>query len=147
MIFDTFLPPQITMTNSKGHWRPQRLRAKLCNIFSTEFILETADSKSKKKYAQAWTSNMSKMDKAKISDNKGDDFTKITFAPDFKKFGMSGMDDDFEALVKRRVYDLAGTNKGSRSTLTAKRSRMSVTSRHTWRCIPRPSNESEAKKH
>lgn len=86
--------------------------AKLCNIFSTEFILETADSKSKKKYAQAWTSNMSKMDKAKISDNKGDDFTKITFAPDFKKFGMSGMDDDFEALVKRRVYDLAGTNKG-----------------------------------
>ncbi len=86
--------------------------AKLCNIFSTEFILETADSASKKKYLQRWTGNMAHMEKAKITANKSDDFTKITFSPDFKKFGMSGMDDDFEAMVKRRVYDLAGTIKG-----------------------------------
>ena len=86
--------------------------AKLCNIFSTEFILETADSKSKKKYKQVWTGNMSHMGKATISPNKGDDFTNITFTPDFKKFKMDGIDDDFEALVKRRVYDLAGTSKG-----------------------------------
>ncbi|KAI9706126.1 MAG: DNA topoisomerase 2 [Candelina mexicana] len=86
--------------------------AKLCNIFSTEFILETADSRSKKKYSQRWTGNMAHMEKAKIAANKSDDFTKITFSPDFEKFGMSGMDDDFEAMVKRRVYDLAGTSKG-----------------------------------
>ena len=86
--------------------------AKLCNIFSTEFILETADSKSKKKYKQVWNGNMSNMGKAKITDNKGDDFTKITFSPDFAKFKMDGIDDDFEALVKRRVYDLAGTSRG-----------------------------------
>ncbi|KAI9719723.1 MAG: DNA topoisomerase 2 [Candelaria pacifica] len=86
--------------------------AKLCNIFSTEFILETADSRSKKKYLQSWTGNMAHMEKAKITANKTEDFTKITFSPDFKKFGMSGMDDDFEAMVKRRVYDLAGTSKG-----------------------------------
>ena len=86
--------------------------AKLCNVFSTEFILETSDSRSKKKYTQTWTNNMTNMGKAKITDNKGDDFTKVTFTPDFKKFGMTGMDDDFEALVKRRVYDLAGTSKG-----------------------------------
>jgi DNA topoisomerase-2 len=85
--------------------------AKLCNIFSTKFTLETADSRSKKKYKQTWTDNMSKMGAAKITDQKGDDFTKITFNPDFAKFGMDGMDDDFEALVKRRVYDLAGTGK------------------------------------
>ncbi|OJD18168.1 hypothetical protein AJ78_01780 [Emergomyces pasteurianus Ep9510] len=83
--------------------------AKLCNIFSTEFTLETADSKLKKKYKQTWTNNMSKMGKPKITDCKGDDYTKVTFTPDFKKFGMDGIDDDFEALVKRRVYDLAGT--------------------------------------
>ena len=86
--------------------------AKLCNVFSTKFILETADSKTKKRYKQTWTNNMSRMDPAKIEDQKGDDFTKITFYPDFAKFKMDGMDDDFEALVKRRVYDLAGTSKG-----------------------------------
>jgi DNA topoisomerase-2 len=86
--------------------------AKLCNIYSVKFTLETADSKQKKKYKQTWTDNMSKMGQADITANKGDDFTKITFLPDFAKFGMTGMDDDFEALVKRRVYDLAGTCKG-----------------------------------
>ncbi|KAJ5321679.1 hypothetical protein MYU51_013229 [Penicillium brevicompactum] len=83
--------------------------AKLCNVFSTEFSLETQDSRQKKKYKQTWTDNMTKMGKAKITDAKGDDYTKVTFKPDFAKFGMEGIDDDFESLVKRRVYDLAGT--------------------------------------
>ncbi|KAH8689414.1 DNA topoisomerase II [Talaromyces proteolyticus] len=85
--------------------------AKLCNVFSNEFTIETYDSRQKKKYKQTWTANMSKMGKARITDCKGDDYTKITFKPDYAKFGMEGMDDDFEALVKRRVYDLAGTSK------------------------------------
>ena len=86
--------------------------AKLCNIFSNEFTVETADSNTKKKFKLTWTNNMSKMGKHKITDHKGDDYTKVTFKPDFKRFGMeNGMDDDFEALVKRRVYDLAGTSK------------------------------------
>ncbi|EZF32142.1 DNA topoisomerase 2 [Trichophyton interdigitale MR816] len=83
--------------------------AKLCNIFSNEFTVETADSKQKKKFKLTWTNNMSTMGKAKITECKGDDYTKVTFKPDFAKFGMDGMDDDFEALVKRRVYDMAGT--------------------------------------
>ena len=86
--------------------------AKLCNIFSNEFTVETADTNTKKKFKLMWSQNMSKMDKPKISAHKGDDYTKVTFKPDFKRFGMeNGMDDDFEALVKRRVYDLAGTGK------------------------------------
>lgn len=85
--------------------------AKLCNVFSTEFTIETQDSRQKKRYKQTWTDNMTKMGKAKITDAKGDDYTKVTFKPDYAKFGMEGMDDDFEALVKRRVYDLAGTTK------------------------------------
>ena len=86
--------------------------AKLCNVYSTQFNLETADSRTGQKYKQTWTDNMSKMGKAKITSNKNDDYTKITFTPDYAKFGMSGIDDDFEALAKRRVYDLAGTVKG-----------------------------------
>ena len=85
--------------------------AKLCNVFSTEFTLETVDSKSKQKYKQTWTDNMCKMQKAKITSFKGDDYTKVTFFPDFGKFGMKEMDNDFEAIVKRRVYDMAGTCK------------------------------------
>lgn len=85
--------------------------AKLCNVFSTEFSIETCDSRQGKKYHQTWTDNMSKVGKAKITSSKSDDYTKVTFKPDYQKFGMDGMDDDFEALVKRRVYDLAGTAK------------------------------------
>ena len=95
--------------------------AKLCNVFSSEFILETADSKTKKQYKQTWTANMSQMGKASIIANKGDDFTKITFTPDFNKFKMHGIDDDFESLIKRRVYDLAGTCKGVKVWLNGKR--------------------------
>ncbi|OBT66159.1 hypothetical protein VE03_05077 [Pseudogymnoascus sp. 23342-1-I1] len=86
--------------------------AKLCNVFSTSFTLETQDSKNGKRYKQTWTDNMSKMGKAKITANKSADFTRITFTPDWEKFQMDGIDDDFEGLVKRRVYDLAGTVKG-----------------------------------
>lgn len=87
--------------------------AKLTNIYSTQFDLETVDSRQKKRYKQTWRSNMSVMEKAKIDTIKGDeDYTKITFMPDFKKFGMDRMDEDFEALVKRRVYDMAGTCTG-----------------------------------
>ena len=95
--------------------------AKLCNIFSTKFSLETAHSKTKKLYKQTWTGNMSKMGEAIITDQKGDDYTKVTFIPDFKKFKMDGIDDDFEALVKRRVYDLAGTSKGVKVFLDGQR--------------------------
>ena len=86
--------------------------AKLCNIFSTEFTVETNDSNTGKRYRQTWTKNMSQMGKAKISASKSADFTRVTFNPDWQKFKMKGIDDDFEALIKRRVYDMAGTVKG-----------------------------------
>ncbi|KAL4923578.1 DNA topoisomerase 2 [Aspergillus undulatus] len=83
--------------------------AKLCNVFSTEFTVETQDSKQMKRYRQTWTNNMQTLGKPKITTAKGSDYTQVTFKADFEKFGMEGIDDDFEALLKRRVYDLAGT--------------------------------------
>lgn len=100
--------------------------AKLTNIYSKTFQLETVDSKSKQKYKQTWKNNMSVMQPAKIDAAKGqDDYTKITFAPDFAKFGMDQMDDDFEALVKRRVYDMAGTCQGVKVYLNDQRIKIS----------------------
>ncbi|KAI2618813.1 type II DNA topoisomerase [Hypoxylon sp. NC1633] len=84
--------------------------AKLCNVFSTEFTLECQDSKNGKRYKQTWRDNMTKMDKAKITSNKSSDFVRVSFKPDWNKFGMpDGIDDDLESLLYRRVYDMAGT--------------------------------------
>lgn len=87
--------------------------AKLCNVFSTEFTLECQDSKNGKRYKQTWRNNMSKMDKAKITSSKSSDFVRVTFKPDWQRFGMpDGIDDDLESLLYRRVYDMAGTVRG-----------------------------------
>lgn len=84
--------------------------AKLANIYSTEFTIDTADKNTSQKYVQTWTDNMGKMGKAKITKNgRGEEYTKVSFKPDLKRFGMETIDDDTVALLKRRVHDLAGT--------------------------------------
>ncbi|TFY62387.1 hypothetical protein EVJ58_g3889 [Rhodofomes roseus] len=86
--------------------------AKLANIYSTNFTLETADKNTSQKYAQTWTENMSKMGKAKITKNgRGEEYTRVTFKPDLKRFGMDSIDEDTVALLKKRVHDMAGTVK------------------------------------
>lgn len=86
--------------------------AKLANIYSTEFTVDTADKNTAQRYVQTWTDNMQKMGKAKITKNsKKDEYTRITFKPDLKRFGMDSIDEDTVALLKKRVYDIAGTTK------------------------------------
>lgn len=52
--------------------------AKLANIYSTEFVVETACSKNGKKYRQVFTNNMGTKGKPKVTDNsKGEDWTKV----------------------------------------------------------------------
>ncbi|KAK4226804.1 putative DNA topoisomerase 2 [Podospora fimiseda] len=87
--------------------------AKLTNIFSTKFTLECQDSLQGKNYKQVWTDNMGKMGQPKITSNKKADYVRVTFLPDYKRFGMEdGIDDDLEGLMYRRVYDMAGTMSG-----------------------------------
>lgn len=82
--------------------------AKLCNIFSTKFTVETASKQSKKNFKQTWGSNMGKASEPKIKPHdKGDDFTKVTFSPDLSKFGMDKLDDDIVGLMSRRAFDVA----------------------------------------
>jgi DNA topoisomerase-2 len=96
--------------------------AKLANIFSTEFTIDTCDKTTQQRYTQTWTNNMSHVGKAKITSNKGGkEYTQITFKPDLKRFGMESFDADFEAVVKRRVYDLAGCVKGIKVDLNGER--------------------------
>lgn len=51
--------------------------AKLANIYSKKFVVETVDGKAGKKYKQAFTDNMGKKGKPTISDVSGKDYTKV----------------------------------------------------------------------
>lgn len=83
--------------------------AKLANIFSTEFIIETCDGSRQKRYKQVFNDNMSKKGSPKITSCKAkDNWTCVEFQPDFQKFGMEGLDADILSLMRKRTYDLAG---------------------------------------
>ena len=89
--------------------------AKLTNIFSKKFTVETLDSKRKKSYSQTFLKNLTVIEPPVIKAISGDelDFTQVTFEPDLKKFKMSSLDDDTVALLSKRVYDLAGCTPAS----------------------------------
>lgn len=96
--------------------------AKLANIYSLEFTIDTADKNTGLKYKQTWTDNMNRCGSAKITKNgKGEEYTKVTFKPDLKRFGMDRIDDDTISLLKRRVYDLSGTVKNVKVYLNDER--------------------------
>lgn len=83
--------------------------AKLTNVFSKKFIVETANSESKKIFTMEWSKNMSVHGDAKVEKNsKKEDYTCITFYPDLERFGMTILDKDIVDLMTKRVYDLAG---------------------------------------
>ncbi|SCU86575.1 LAME_0D06766g1_1 [Lachancea meyersii CBS 8951] len=84
--------------------------AKLCNIFSTEFILETADPTKGEKYVQKWENNMTVCHKPKITSyKKGPSYTKVSFRPDLKRFGMETLDNDTVGVMRRRAFDINGS--------------------------------------
>ena len=83
--------------------------AKLANIFSTEFTIETGDAKRDRVYKQTFRDNMSRKEEPRISSNPSRlDYTKVTFRPDLRKFNMEHLEDDTVSLLTKRVYDLAG---------------------------------------
>ena len=96
--------------------------AKLANIYSLKFTIDTADKKTGMKYKQAWTNNMEKCGEPEMTKNgRGEEYTKVTFKPDLKRFGMDSIDKDTVSLLKRRVYDLAGTVKNVKVFLNDER--------------------------
>jgi DNA topoisomerase-2 len=83
------------------------------NIYSTEFILETYDANNRRLYYQRFTNNMYNIEKPIIKTltekeaKEKDPFTKITFTPDFVRFGIKGLTNDINSLFKKRVYDMS----------------------------------------
>ena len=83
--------------------------AKLINLFSTEFTIETLDVFRHKKYTQTFRNNMSIRDDPHIVSSRASvPYTKITFKPDLSRFGLKSLlDDDTISLMEKRVYDIA----------------------------------------
>mmetsp|Transcript_31959 Transcript_31959/g.95704 ORF Transcript_31959/g.95704 Transcript_31959/m.95704 type:complete len:1312 (-) Transcript_31959:14-3949(-) len=98
--------------------------AKLTNIFSSVFKIETADSHKGLRYSQTWKDNMSVAENATIREmSPGDkDFTTVMFVPDLPR--LTGNPDvrvippaDY-GFMCRRVLDLAGCSQSRGSDLT-----------------------------
>lgn len=86
--------------------------AKLANIFSTEFALETVDSKRQKRYKQVWRRNMLECGKPVIAKATCKPFTEISFTPDLTRFKWLGatpaeIPADMVAIMQTRVVDAA----------------------------------------
>ncbi|KAL7550823.1 hypothetical protein ACHAWF_014023 [Thalassiosira exigua] len=88
--------------------------AKLANIFSRKFCVECLDSERGLKFRQVWRDNMRRVDEPTVAEcaedeRRGGDYVRVTFRPDFDRFGMDGLDRDAAGLVAKRAYDIAGS--------------------------------------
>ena len=80
--------------------------AKLANIYSTEFSIAIKDHETKQTYTQKWSKNMTVCDPPKIKKHSGaTSSVAITFTPEWKRFGMSKMDDTIYKIFQKRVWD------------------------------------------
>lgn len=91
--------------------------AKLTNIFSTEFTIETVDAKRKLHFKQTYTRNMREKGEPIITKYGGPPYTQVSFVPDLERFGLTEISVDMLALMKKRAFDIAAwTNESVKVT-------------------------------
>ncbi|KAH0574585.1 DNA topoisomerase 2 [Spironucleus salmonicida] len=84
--------------------------AKLTNIYSKQFKVEVCEGG--KKYTQLWTNNMLNRNEPEIKDTSSNqNYVKISFIPDYARFQLTDLNNDNEALLRRRIFDIAGCNE------------------------------------
>jgi DNA topoisomerase-2 len=103
--------------------------AKLTNIFSREFTIDTVDHRAKKRYTQSWTANMSVIGTPTIKVSSIKPVTEISFTPDLSRFAWglpagavpTEIPVDMLAVIATRVMDAAAmAGKDCRVTLNGK---------------------------
>jgi DNA topoisomerase II len=109
MIFGTLLTSSNYDKSGKITGGKNGYGAKCTNIYSKEFIVDTVDSKNRKKYIQRFYDNMYGVDDPIITDvsKKEKPYCCIKYLPDYKKFGMKHITNDMYDLLIKRGYDLA----------------------------------------
>jgi DNA topoisomerase II len=79
---------------------------KLVLIWSSYGSVETIDHIRGLKYIQEYKNNLEEICKPSITKSKNKPYTKITFKPDYKRLGITGLTPDILALLRKRVYDI-----------------------------------------
>lgn len=83
----------------------------IANIFSSKFIIETADGK--KRWQRSWSNNMSVLndDLIILKCRKSDHFTRTRMYLDFTQFNNNKLDDKFARVILTRCINAAVANK------------------------------------
>lgn len=88
--------------------------AKLTNIYSHYFCVETVDHKRKRHYKREYFNRMSNNKDAVVTEKyRKSPYTSITFVPYYEAFGIPDLTDDLIALFKKRVYDMVYSSFGN----------------------------------
>ena len=83
------------------------LGIKLCSVFSTKFQVEGVDPNNGKHLFQEWSNNMQTTNPPKVTKSSSKGYTKVTWFPDFEKFGLKAYSKDIIALYYKYVLDAA----------------------------------------
>jgi len=87
------------------------LGIKLVSIFSKNFQVEGCDPSKKLILTQNWTDNMRKPSEPILKTSKLKGYTKVTWTPDFSRFGLTKYTPDIIKLYNRYVIDAAMISK------------------------------------
>ena len=82
-------------------------------IWSKYAKIETVDHIRGLKYEQVFHNNLEKIDAPVVTKSKGKPYTRVTFIPDYARFGIAGLSADMIALFKKRVYDIGAVTDHS----------------------------------
>ena len=114
LIFGELLTSSNYDQNEEKVWGGKNgIGLKSTNIFSHELIAETVDWRNKKIYKQRFFNNMKEREPAIVKAYSKASFTRISFMPDYERFGMKGMTDDMFALFRKRAFDCCATTPAS----------------------------------
>jgi DNA topoisomerase-2 len=87
---------------------------KLVLIWSSEGSVETFDHIRGLKYTQTFTRNLDIISEPVITKMRGSKpYTKVSFKPDYRRFGIAGLTPDMIALFKKRFYDICAVTDQS----------------------------------
>ena len=93
---------------------------KLVLIWSTEGYVETVDHTRGLKYFQRFSQNLDVIEPPVITKVKGaaaKPYTKVSFKPDYRRFGIDNLTPDMLALFQKRFYDICAVTDQSEKKL------------------------------
>ena len=82
-------------------------------IWSKYAKIETVDHHRGLKYEQTFHNNLEKIDAPVVTKSKAKPYTRVTFLPDYARFGIDGLSHDMMSLLKKRVYDIGAVTDHS----------------------------------